>query len=79
MEPERRNFRAIIYYDFNRGLAQEECLKQFVEAFSDAALSGATFVRWIAEFRMGREGSQDDSHSGRPLTVVLPEAISAVE
>ena len=79
MELERRDYRAMIYYDFRRGLSQEECLKQFLETFSDAAPSRATFFRWFAEFRRGRESLQDDPHPGRPPTAVLPETISAIE
>ena len=50
MEFERRDFRAIIYDDFNRGLTQEEFLEQLLETFSDAAPSGTTVFRWFAPF-----------------------------
>ena len=79
MELERRDYRAMIYYDFRRGLSQEECLKQLLETFSDAAPSRATVFRCFAEFRRGRESLQDDPFPGRPPTAVLPETISAVE
>ena len=45
MELERRNLRAMIYYDFKRGLKQEQCLKQLFETFEDAAPSRATVFR----------------------------------
>ena len=51
MELERRDYRAMIYYDFRRGLSQEECLKQLLETFSDAAPSRAIVFRWFAEAR----------------------------
>ena len=81
MELERRNFRAMIYYDFKRGLTQEQCLKQLFETFEDAALSRAraTVFRWFAEFKRGREILEDEPHTGRPPTSVLPETITAVE
>ena len=79
MELERRDYRAMIYYDFRRGLSQEECLKLLLETFSYAAPSRATVFRWFAEFRRGRESLQDDPHPGRPPTAALPETISAVE
>ena len=47
MELERRDFRATIYYDFDRGLTQEECFQQLVKTFSDALPSGATVCGWL--------------------------------
>ena len=79
MDLERRNFRAMIYYDFNRGLTQEECLEQLFETISDAAPSKATVFRWLAEFRRGRASLQNGLRPGKPTNAVLPGTISAVD
>ncbi|XP_065064059.1 protein GVQW3-like [Rhopilema esculentum] len=79
MELERCDFRAMIYYDFKRGLKQEECLAQFLQTFGDNAPSRATVFRWFAEFKRGRESLKDETHPGRPPTAVVPETVAAVE
>ena len=43
-------FHAMIYYDFKRGLKQEQCLKQLFEKFEDAAPSKATVFRTIGRY-----------------------------
>ena len=50
MELKRRDFRAMIYYDFKRGLKQEQCLKQLFETFEDAAPSRATVFRTFGRY-----------------------------
>ncbi|KYQ57078.1 hypothetical protein ALC60_04066, partial [Trachymyrmex zeteki] len=42
MELTRENFRAMIYYDFRRGLLRQECIDQFTSTFGDKAPSFAT-------------------------------------
>lgn len=79
MELERRDFRAMIYYDFKRGLKQEECHAQLFRTFEDIAPSRATVFRWFAEFKRGRESLKDETHPGRPPTAVIPETIAMVE
>ena len=38
------------YYDFKRGLKQEQCLKQLFETFEDAAPSRATVIRTFGRY-----------------------------
>ena len=78
MEIERRDFRAMIYYNFKRGLKQGECLAQLLQTFGDNAPSRATVSRWFAEFKRGG-GLKDETHPGRPPTAVVPETDAAVE
>ena len=56
---ERRDFRAMIYYDFKRDLKQEECLAQLLQTFGDNVSSRATVFRWFAELKRGREILKD--------------------
>ncbi|KYN12143.1 hypothetical protein ALC57_15687 [Trachymyrmex cornetzi] len=41
MELTRENFRAMIYYDFRRGLSRQECIDQLTSTFDDKAPSCA--------------------------------------
>ncbi|KYQ46883.1 hypothetical protein ALC60_14098 [Trachymyrmex zeteki] len=50
MELTRENFRAMIYYDFQRGLLRQECIDQLTSTFGDKAPSFATVKRWYNEF-----------------------------
>lgn len=79
MELEKRDFRAMIFYDFKKGLKQEECLASLVNTFGERAPSRATVFNWFAEFKRGRQSLKDDAHTGRPATAVTAENIAAVE
>ena len=50
MDLERRDLRAMIYYDFKRGLKQEQCLKQLFETFEGAAPSRTTVFRTFGRY-----------------------------
>ncbi|KYQ48359.1 Histone-lysine N-methyltransferase SETMAR [Trachymyrmex zeteki] len=79
MELTRENFRAMIYYDFRRGLSRQECIDQFTSTFGDKAPSFATVKRWYNEFNRGRRSLTDESREGRPKSVVVSENIDAVQ
>ena len=78
MELTRENFRAMIYYDFRRGLTQEQCINQLNSTFGDEAPSTPTVYRWYIEFKRGRSSLTDEVKEGRPKSVVVPENIDAV-
>ena len=42
----RRDFRAIIYYNFTRGLNKEECFKGISEVFREDCPSVKTVLLW---------------------------------
>lgn len=77
-ELNREHKRVMIFYDYKRGLSQEECLANLISAFGDSFVSRATVFRWYAEFTRGRQSFEDDPRPGRPPTAVTPENISAV-
>ena len=54
MELTRENFRAMIYYDFWRGLLRQECIDQLISTFGDEDPSYATVKRLYNEFNLGR-------------------------
>ncbi|CAH2000125.1 unnamed protein product [Acanthoscelides obtectus] len=62
MELNREHFRAIIYYNFQRQLSQQE----------------STISRWCGEFKRGRVSLNDDPRVGAPKTAVTQENVDAV-
>ena len=78
MELNCENFRAIIFYNFQRGLTQPECIDELNSIFGDEAPSTISVYRWYGEFRWARSSLQDEFREGCPKSVVVPETIDAV-
>ena len=78
MELNREHFRAIIFYNFRRGLTQEQCINQLNLTFGDEVPSTATVYRWYTEFKRGRSSLTDEVKEGRPKSVIVPKNIDAV-
>ena len=78
MEIKAEHFRAMIFYDFRRGLSQHQCAEQLALTFGDEAPSVRTVYRWFSEFTRGRISLADSSREGRPFSAVVPENIDAV-
>ncbi|CAH2015012.1 unnamed protein product [Acanthoscelides obtectus] len=64
MELNREHFRAIIYYNFQRQLSQQECLAELLSVFGNEAPHQLTILRWYGEFKRGRVSVSDDSRVG---------------
>ena len=79
MELIRENFRAMIYYDFRRGLSRQECIDQFISTFGDETSSYATVKRWYNDFIRGHYSLTDEFRKGCTKSVVRPENINAVQ
>ncbi|CAH2002922.1 unnamed protein product [Acanthoscelides obtectus] len=54
MELNREHFRAIIYYNFQRQLSQQESLAELLSVFGNEAPHQSTISRWYGEFKRGR-------------------------
>lgn len=78
MELTRENIRAMIYYDFRRGLTQQQCVDQLTSTFGGEAPSKTTVYHWFSEFNRGRSKLTDEVKEGRPKSVVVPQNIEAV-
>lgn len=78
MELTREHFRAMIYYDFRRGLSQQQCIEELKSTFGDEAPSKTTVYHWFGEFNRGRSSLTDELKEGRPKSVVVPKNIDAV-
>ena len=74
----RRDFRAIIYYNFARGSSNEECFKEISEVFGEVCPSVRSVKRWYLQFRRGSFVLKDQPHAGRPSDVATPESVNAV-
>ena len=53
---------AIVYYDFNSGLMQEECFKQLFETCSDATPSGETILGGLRNLEGAGRASKMTQH-----------------
>ncbi|CAH2013856.1 unnamed protein product [Acanthoscelides obtectus] len=78
MELNREYFRAIIYYNFQRQLSQQECLAGLLSVFGNEAPHQSTISRWYGEFKRGRVSLSDDPRVGAPKTAVTQENVDAV-
>ncbi|CAH1970187.1 unnamed protein product [Acanthoscelides obtectus] len=67
MELDREHFRAIIYYNFQRQLPQQEYSPH-----------QSTISRWCGGFKRGRVSLSDDPRVGPPKTAVTQENVDAV-
>ena len=54
MELNREQFRAIISYNFRRGLTQQQSIDELNSIYGDEPPSRASFYRWYGEFKRGR-------------------------
>ncbi|CAH1988838.1 unnamed protein product [Acanthoscelides obtectus] len=78
MELNREHFRAIIYYNFQRQLWQQECLAELLSVFGNEAPHQSIISRWYGEFKRGRVSLSDDPRVGAPKTAVTQENVDAV-
>ena len=78
MELNRENFPAIIFYNFRRGLTQQQCIDELNSIFGDEAPSRISVYRWYGIFNRGRSSLQDEFREGRLKSVVVTETIDAV-
>ena len=51
MELNREHFRALIFYNFQRGLTQQQCISELNSIFVDEAPSRISIYRWYGEFK----------------------------
>lgn len=79
MELGSRDFRAMIYYDYKKGLTVADSSESLVSCFGKLAPCKATVYNWYNEFKRDRRSLEDETRPGRPVSAVTPENISAVE
>ena len=75
MDLTKRDFRAMILYDYKKGLVQMKASPVFEGSASLRATIGDD---WFGEFRMGRQSLEDEPRAGRPHTAVTDENVAAI-
>lgn len=78
MKLNREHFRALIFYDYRKGLTKQQCANQLHSIFGDEAPSLRSVSNWYNEFKNGRNSLEDGFRKGRPKSAVLPETVDAV-
>ena len=78
MKLNREHFRAIIFYNFRRGLTQQQCSDELNSIFGDETPSRTSVYRLYFEFNRCRSSLQDKFREGLPKLVVVPETTDAV-
>ncbi|XP_015920439.1 histone-lysine N-methyltransferase SETMAR-like [Parasteatoda tepidariorum] len=68
----------MIFYYFKVGLNQEECIQRLQLAFDDESPARVAVFRWPKEFSRGRNFLQNEEHTGRPPSAVIPDNVSAI-
>ena len=71
-------FLRLFFYNFRRGLTQQQCIDELNSIFGVEAPSRISVYRWYGEFNRGRSSLQDEFREGRPKSVFVPETIDAV-
>ena len=78
MKLNREHFRAIIFYNFRRGLTQQQCIDELNSIFGNGAPLKTRVYLWDGEFNRGRSALQNEFRKVRPKLVVVPETIDAM-
>ncbi|CAH1992699.1 unnamed protein product [Acanthoscelides obtectus] len=68
MPLEKERFRAIIHYNIQRQLSQQECLAEILTISGNEAPHQSAISRWNREFKRGRVSLSDDPRVGTPKT-----------
>ena len=73
----RRDFRAVMYFDYCQGKSFQECFQSLKHCFGDQSPPKAAVFRWFRQF-ISRT-LEDDGRCGRTAKTVTPENVSRVE
>jgi len=72
---EFRELRACIKFCFKLGKTATECYEILKTAFGEQATGRSETFRWFSRFKAGRNSTDDDERSGRPVSSSTPEMI----
>ncbi|GFV96487.1 histone-lysine N-methyltransferase SETMAR [Trichonephila clavipes] len=78
MELTRKHYRAMFLYGIKAGLNTEECFQRLQLAFGDESPCRAPVFKWSMEFCRGRNSFQDEEHTVRSQSAVIPFNVSAI-
>ena len=69
----RRDFRAMMYYDYWQGKSCQECFQNLKHCYGNQWPSKATVFRWFRQFMSGARMLEDGDRCGRMEPTVTPE------
>ena len=72
----RRDFRAMVCYDYCQGNSFQERFESLKLCFGDQSPSEATIFRWFRQFTSRARTLEDDDRCGRTATTNTPEDVS---
>lgn len=75
---EKIEIRAVIKYQFIKGLKPQEIIDDFQKTLGTSAPSKTTVYDWYNEFKRGRTSTNDAERSGRPKEVTSEEMITKI-
>ena len=78
MELNREHFPSIIFYNFWRGLTQQQSIDELNSIFGDKTPKRTSVYRWYGKFNRVRGSLPDKFREGCPKSDVVAETIDAV-
>ena len=66
-------FVRFFFYNFRRGLTQQQCIDELNSIFGYEAPLRTSVYRWYSKFNRGCSSLQDEFRKCRPKSVVVPE------
>ena len=75
----RRDFRAMILYDFMQGKDYTQSYETMSGCFGDQAPSKTTVWNWYNDFKLGRKSLKDSDRCGRPNSAINEDKITEVK
>lgn len=75
---EKLEIRAVIKYQFLKGLKPQEIIDDFQKTLGESAPSDATVYNWYNEFKRGRTSTATIPSPGRPIEVTTQENIQKI-
>jgi len=73
-----REQRACIKFCFRLGKTANECYEMLKASFGEQAMGRSQTFQWFSQFKAGRNSTDDDERSGRPVSGSTPEMIERV-
>ena len=70
-----REQRACIKFCFKLGKTAVECYEMLKTAFGEQVMCRSQTFQWFSRFKAGRTSTDDDEHSGGPVSSSMPEMI----
>ena len=77
--PSRRDFRAIMYYDYCQEKSFHKCFQSLSDCFGDHSPSWSTVHKWYKEFQFHKTTFEDSAHYGLFVTVTTEQNVATVK